>query len=293
MKVTMRKLVLAVCLAFMLASAIPALAGPPLVMLDGAGGVGVNQTAWITSSTADTSFLDGWIQKPTAAVWYGNFSEINTSFSAFGMNFGIKDRVELSYGRQTASIDGGPNIDVDSFGAKLLLVKENSFGSKFIPALSVGATYRINHEVKALYGTDKDNDGVEFYAVASKVVTQFPLFPLIFSGGVAYGDAQARGVMGFNRGSDEDLVGMFDFAAIVPLFRNFSYLKTVVPGFEYRTGAKYDNGYEDSDYWDIFFDFMVTDKIIVALGYLWNGDPNSGTNQSLGECPFFMVDIDW
>ena len=300
----MKKLVLTVCLAFLMASVSPVLAGPPLVMLDGAGGVGVNPTAWITSSSANTSFLDGWIQKPTAAMWYGNFSEISTAFSAFGLNFGVKDRLELSYGRQTACVEHGPNINVDSFGAKLLLIKENSFDSSFVPALSVGVTYRKNHEFKS--NNDLDDDGFEYYIVASKIVTQTPI-PLIFSGGVTYTDALQRGVFGFND-DDHDFVWNFDFAGIVPLFRQWDYLKTVVPGFEYRSGVKFntpnkdlinpfgldgDDDYEDADYWDVFADFMVTDNLIIAFGYLWNGNEGSHSKNSLGDCPFFMLDYDF
>ena len=310
MKVTMRKLALTICLAFMLTSAAPALAGPPLVMLDGAGGVGANPTAWITGSTADTSFLDGWVQKPSAAVWYGFFNDIDTEFTGFGFHFGIKNRVELSWGRQIASVGYGPlgqafgyapDIVTDSFGCKVNLIQENQFGA-FMPAISVGATYRCNHDsdthnLFGAMGYGDNDDGVEFYAVASKVVTQLGPIPLIFSTGFAYTDAQQRGVFGFN--DDEDIVFMFDFAAVVPLFRSWDYLKTVVPGFEYRQGVKYDDGYEDEDIWDIFFDFMVTDKIIIAVGHLWNGSPDTdgipldNGKFALGSCFFFMVDIDF
>ena len=290
MKVITRKLALTICLAFMLASATPALAGPPLVMLDGAGGVGVNPTAWITSSTTDTSFLDGWINKPSVAMWYGTFSEIDTAFSAFGLNFGVKDRVELSWGHQRASIENGPDIELDSFGCKVLLLKENDFDSPFVPALSVGITYRTNHDIGGSGSTD--DDGFEYYAVASKVITQFPLVPMILSAGVSYTDAYQRGVLGFND-DDEDFVYMLDVAWVVPLFPKQKFFHAMVPGFEYRSGADYDNDWRDADTWDVFADFMVTDNIIIAVGYLWNGDPDSKNRVGFGDCPFFMIDIDW
>ncbi|MCK5581526.1 MAG: DUF3034 family protein [Candidatus Omnitrophica bacterium] len=150
MKVGTRKLAMAIGIAFIVSSSTLAFAGAPIINVDGGGGVGVTATAWITGNSNDTSFLDGWFQKPNIGMWHGYFRDIDTDFNAYCFNFGIKNRVELSCARATASVENGPTIKMDSFGAKINLIKENSFSSSFVPAVSVGVTYRVNHDIQGM-----------------------------------------------------------------------------------------------------------------------------------------------
>lgn len=281
-------------IVFVITSATPAFAGAPICNVDGGGGVGVTATAWITSSSNDTSFLDGWIQKPTIGMWHGYFRDINTDFNAYCLNFGVKNQVEFSCARATASVENGPTIKMDSFGAKINLIKENAFSSPFVPAVSVGATYRVNHDIQGM----DDDKGLEYYLVASKIVPKAgPLpFPLILNAGAIYTDAQQRGIFGFN--DDNDFLWFFDLCGIVPLFPKWDYFTTCFPGVECRSGASYDDGYKEEDTWIAYCDLLATDNLIIALAHIWNGNPKnknpfSRSKVGLGDAFIFMLDYDF
>lgn len=268
-----------------------AFAGPPLVSIEGTGGVGVNPVAWITSSSLDTEVFGQYVQKPTFGVWYGHFSDIDAEISAFGGNFAVTNRVELSYGQQIVSPEGGTSIHLHSFGGKLNIIPENAFSQPWLPAITGGLIYRYNNSFADDYNANVSDDGVEYYLAATKIITQTPR-PIILSAGGAYTDARQRGVFGFDK-DDEDTIFFADAAVVC--FKNppGRFLQNIVAGYEYRQGPEFDSGYKDEDIHDVFADFVINDHLIIALWYMWAGDEKSTRKTGLGDAIGFMIDYDF
>jgi hypothetical protein len=178
------------------------------------------------------------------------------------------DRLELSYGNETIAQSGATNIHKNNIGVKGLLVKENAGDSKWVPAVAVGAIYK---DTSYAVSGDVEDTGYDYYAVATKLVTQLPR-PVLLSGGVRSTDARSTGVYGF--GTKRDLIGFGNIDVILP--------GNVAVGFEYQQGAQV-TGWKNADYYDVHAAWLANKNLTLVAAYVNTGDSNDSSKVGLGD----------
>ncbi len=255
--------------------------GVPLVNLEGVGGVAFNPLAY-TAATFSKDDGQGTVAKPRFGTWYVNLKDANVDWSTIGVADTFYKRVELSYGYESVNIGsklfalnqplGGlsQNIHKSNIGAKALLLEENSFDTKFVPAVSVGTIYKHTDFDVAKLGNDKDNNGFDFYAVATKLIPELPR-PVLLSAGVLSTRGQVNGILGFNDKRDTVFFGNVD---ILPL-------DNVALGFEYKQGAQF-NDFKNDNYWNAHAAWFANKNLSLVLAYTDAGDRRSPTKVGLG-----------
>ncbi|HSA31370.1 MAG TPA: DUF3034 family protein, partial [Candidatus Omnitrophota bacterium] len=218
-------------------------AGLPLNNVEGVGGVAFNPLAYTagtpfekTEKSEGTSSIKDVVNKPQFGIWRIRLNDVNADWTTQSVATTFFDRVELSYGNETIAQSGADNIHKNNIGVKGLLVKENQGDTQWVPAVAVGAIYKdTNYAVSG----DVDDQGYDYYVVATKLIPQLPL-PVLLSGGVRSTDARSTGVYGF--GTKRDLIGFGNVDVVLP--------GNVAIGFEYQQGAQV-TGWENDDYYDI------------------------------------------
>jgi hypothetical protein len=267
-------------------------AGPPLVNLEGVGGVAFNPLAYPADSTGDKTHLASGktdiLGEPRFGSWYVNLHQPaagGIDWSAIGAADTLFKRLEVSYGYEAVAVAGFATVHKSNLGAKLLLVPENALGTKFIPAVSAGLVYKsssgISGPVKfdignaAFGGPGSKSIGTDYYVVATKLITQLPR-PVLLSGGLLLTDGYATGVLGYDkthRGTgfgNVDIVWPLGFAT----------------GFEYEQGAKFGEvakAYRNPNYWDVHLAWFATPNISAVLAYVNAGSVKSTDYFGLGE----------
>jgi len=120
----------------------------PLINLEGVGGVAFNPLAYPAVSApkkGEAPLKVGGIDvgKPRFGAWYVNLNDADIDWTAIGVVDTFFKRLELSYGVEAVAIAAAPkNTPKNTLGAKVLLIEENAFGSKAIPAVSVGTIWK-------------------------------------------------------------------------------------------------------------------------------------------------------
>jgi len=239
---------------FGLAGPAAARAGVPFVNLDGVGGVAFNPLAYPAGNPDGAKLGPIEMAKPTVGTWYVNLNQSEIDWHTMGVATSFNKRLELSYGYETIAINGVLTIRKHNVGAKLLVLPENSFGTAFVPAIAVGAVYKNAN-------LPENGSGVEYYLVATKVVTQLPR-PVLLSAGALYSKATVDGVTGF---TEED--------AELTFYGNIDIVATdwLAVGAEVKQGPKYANGYEDALYYNVHAGWLVTGSTTLAVAYAHPG----------------------
>lgn len=253
---------------FLVAGAVQA--GVPLNNLEGVGGIAFNplaypanpQSDWITNGEFTLS-------KPQFGVWYVNLHNVDVNWESTSFAATFNKRLEVSFGYQR--IDHGKadlRIDKAAFGQKLLLLHENAFNTNFIPAISVGAiekTTSLNHPISGV-----DRNGVDFYLVTTKLITQLPL-PVLVSGGLLSTREWVTGALGFDKHYDQTGFANID---ILPT-------KNIAVGYEFKQGAKFSD-FKNSDYWQVHIAWLPTQNLTFVGSYVDSGNEKSTTRVGLG-----------
>lgn len=243
-----------------------ALAGVPFNNLEGVGGVAFNPLAYLAGAPPEGGAASPLFSKAQFGVWHVNLNDSDVDWTAIGLAGNINKRIELSYGYESVAVAGLPeNIHKNNIGAKVLILDENAFGSKAIPAVAVGAIYKHT----TLDGSD-DNSGVDYYLVASKLITQLPR-PLLLSGGLLSTQGRVTGILGFD---DERKITGFANIDLLPL-------DNLAVGFEYKQGAEFD-GFKNADYWNAHIGWLVNKNLSLIAAYADAGDRHATDNVGLG-----------
>jgi len=248
-------------------------AGPPFNNLEGVGGVAFNPLAYTAGQPVDTNGA-AWYSKPQVGSWYANLPEKHINWEALGIAETIGGRLELSYGYEAIRLGnntlgaGAPAEDVskNSYGAKLLVIRENEGGLPYVPAVAVGSILRTTD-----YNVVGPNRaGSDYYLVATKLITQTPV-PLLLSGGLLDTDEEVTGVLGNNKDHDLTWFGNVD---IIPV-------SCIATGFEYKQGARFDT-FKNANYWDAHVAYFAAPNLTFIGAYTFTGDHNSSSAIGLG-----------
>jgi len=240
-------------------------AGVPFTSLQGAGGAAFNPLAYPAGQNKDEK-AESVMSKAQFGAWYVSLSDVDVDWTAIGVAETLFDRLELSYGFEVVA-PPAKNIKKHSVGAKVLLVSENLGGSPFVPALSVGAFWKTTDDV----AEGSDDSGLDYYLVATKLITQSP-WPILLSAGVLSSKEQVTGVFGYN--DDSDITGFGNIDVVLPI--------SVAVGLEYKQGSEYD-AFKNASYWDAHAAWIVNKNLTLIGAYVNAGDEKSKTETGLGD----------
>ncbi len=245
-------------------------AGPPFTNLEGVGGVAFNPLAYPADSDGENSHLKigntDILGKPRFGVWYVSLGEPKVDWTAIGIAETFFKRLEISYGFESINQQNASARHKNNVGAKLLLLPENSFDKKYIPAISVGSVFKYTSPIGA--GVDSSNQ--DYYVVATKLITELPI-PILVSGGLLSTKGKATGVFGYDR--DRKITGFGNIDVVLPW--NF------IAGFEYKQGARYTD-WKDADYWDAHLAWTPTKSLTLIAAYVDAGSYQSTKEIGLG-----------
>jgi len=196
----------------------PAEKGPPLPFhsIEGYGGGAITPMAYLVNPPKKGD----WFGLPSAA--FSNVMAGQKNLQAFTVTENILGRIELGYGLNRlglgtlpGDIEDATGVDIGrsdvwlhNFNVRGLLLEENAFGTKWLPALTAGAHFKINDGINsinnrlggALSGIGYDRDwGIDYTLTASKtLLDKWTLNrPLIVTGGLRLSEASNLGFLGF------------------------------------------------------------------------------------------------
>jgi len=205
------------------------LATPGVIQVEGAGGAGLS--SWATISGYGTNRQIG------ASAHHTLVALKDFTLHASGVTIGLFDRLELSYQRQwfdtgkageRLGLGIGFNFNQDIIGAKMRLFGDAVYGQDtWLPQISLGAQYKRADKgavVRALGAAD--NDGVDFYAAATKI---FLRESLVISAASRLTRANQFGLLGFGGPDGNSHSLQFEGSVAYLLSRRF------VLGADYRT----------------------------------------------------------
>jgi len=259
-------------------------AGVPFINLEGVGGVAFNPLAY-PAVTAPKKGEDGLkigpvdIGKPRIGVWYVNLNDSDIDWFTGGIAETFGNRLEVSYGYESVAVGAvGRNTHKNNVGAKVLLLEENSFGTKFIPAVSVGTIYK-NTSLKT--GPKVTQDGLDYYVVATKLIPELPK-PVLLSAGVLSTSGQVNGILGFNEQRKQTFFGNID---ILPL-------PNIAIGFEFKQGALFKT-FKNANYFNAHVGWFVNPNLTLIAAYAHAGDTDSKTRAALSDGPVISIQYEF
>lgn len=234
--------------------------------VEGAGGGGL--ATWATITGYET--VDGvggnvhgaWLKLP------------DYDFSAYGLAVGFRDRVEVSYARQTfdtgstgakLGIGSGFTFHQDVIGAKLRLFGDAIYDQdSWKPQVAAGVQFKHNDRgaiIRAVGG--KDDNGVDYYVAATKVLLNQSL---VLDGTLRATKANQAGILGFGGNRKDDYSLQFEGSA------GYLVTKRLLVGVEYR--SKPDNlaGLKEDDWMDVFAAYAINKNLSVTAAYADLGD---------------------
>lgn len=259
-------------------------AGVPLNNVEGVGGIAFNPLAYTAGTPFDdtekasSGTIKGVVNKPQFGIWRIRLNDAKADWTTQSVATTFFDRLEASYGSETVSVNGFNNIHKQNLGLKGLLVKENSLDTKWIPAVAVGTIYKDTS-----YKAAADKSDYDYYAVATKLITQLPR-PVLVSAGVRSTKGQATGVLGF--GTKRDTVGFGNIDVILP--------GNVAVGYEYEQGADIGNGTKNADYYDIHAAWLANKNLTLVAAYVNTGkDSLHNTTSKFGLGDGFVLSANY
>lgn len=256
-------------------------AGPPFNNLEGVGGVAYNPLAYLADSGEEFIKIGGVniASKPRFGIWYVNLPDAKIDWTSIGVATTLLKRLEVSYGYQTINWEDHPTFHKNNLGAKLLVLPENSFSTKFVPAVSIGTIYKTtsNESLREAGIGSLRSTGQDWYAVATKTVNLLPV-PVIVSGGVLSTQEYVTGVLGFS--NKRKLTGFFNVDLVLP--------KGFVVGYEFKQGARFSN-VQNTNYWNAHLAWIPNKNLTLIAAYTGTGAYGKGGNTRTGLGNGFVV----
>jgi hypothetical protein len=180
---------------------------------DGQTGVFITPLAYTAASPANG------LGHPIVAYHFLNAGPVLGDFHTISVTEGAGGRVEFGYTRdlhQEGSTAGLSPLWASGFNlvhAKVNVVKENAGKNAWLPAISAGFVARTqDRNVSGLLATPSKNyTNADFYAVASKTITQTKAVPIVLNFGYKATDASVYGLAGNAPGDNGRLFGAAAF----------------------------------------------------------------------------------
>jgi len=254
-----------------------AFAGAPFNNLEGVGGVAFNPLAYLADCEEGAGRfrvcnLDA-TGLPRFGAWYVNLGDPSIDWTAIGVADAFFKRLEISYGYETVAWVDHPTFHKNNIGAKLLVFQENSFDSQFVPAFSIGTIYKTTsaNGIHKL-GFPLRASGEDWYAVATKTITQLPV-PVIVSGGLLSSQGFVTGVLGFH--NKRKITGFANIEVVLP--------HNIIVGYEFKQGEQFAT-YKNANYWDAHLAWLANKNLTLIVAYTDTGSYTKAgnTRQGLG-----------
>ncbi|MEW6075776.1 MAG: DUF3034 family protein [Candidatus Omnitrophota bacterium] len=246
-------------------------AGPPFNNLEGVGGVAFNPLAYLADSEGSATHIKindvDVVGAPRLGGWYVSLGDVDVDWTTIGIADTFFKRLEISYGYETINQANVNAKHKNNLGGKLLLLPENAFDTKFIPAVSIGGILKHTSNV----GVGVDASSVDYYLVATKLVTQLPR-PLLLSAGALSTEGKATGVFGYDK--DRKTIAFGNIDVVLP--------GDFIAGFEFKQGARYPD-WKDANYWDAHVAWAPNKNLTFILAYVDAGNHKSSNKTGLGQ----------
>jgi len=220
---------------FVLLSCQAAFAGGRLLATGGVtqveGSAGAGIVPWALISGTETQDEVG------GTAFYTHIAMPNYGLDVAGASIGIKERLELSYARQTLSIDdnvttpintalalptntlSNTTLSQDVFGAKLKLFGNAVYDqNSMLPQISLGVQHKTNDDFKSVLGITgvpevlgaKNPSGTDFYLAFTKIfIGGAGGLNLVVNGTIRETEANENGLLGFGCATTNAFVPTF------------------------------------------------------------------------------------
>jgi hypothetical protein len=189
-------------------------------------------------------------------------------FRSFNIAVGIKDRVELSYARQTFNTNeiGGAlglgndyAFDQDIYGAKVKLFGDLVYGPELLPAVAVGVEYKKSLDAPVVKAVGaRHSEGADYYVSASKLFLRHSIL-LNLTGRLT--KANQLGLLGFG-GKDDKYRVQIEGSAAVQLSRR------VALGAEFRSKPDNLGIAREDDWFDLFGAYALGRHLTFTAAYV-------------------------
>jgi hypothetical protein len=202
-------------------------------------------------------------------------------FYAYGALIGIRDRVEISFARQTFDLNrvgGDLGLRNDfTINQNVVGVKVRLFGNlvldqdSFLPQVAVGAFYKHNDrgEIVRSLGAQRHND-FEYYVSATKLILSQSI---LLNGTLRLTRANQFGLLGFGGDRNDDYEVMPE-GSVAYLFS-----RTLAVGAEYRRRPDNLRIARERDAFDVFVAYQPLKNLSLVGGYAFLGQVATESNQ--------------
>jgi len=142
------------------------------------------------------------IGHPQLAFHYLNGGSVMGNDFQASITVGLLKRIEVGYTRALVSEGDTPTLSplfnngFNIVHGKVNFLPENSFHTKYLPALSLGFAARTQVQRVGGVITNKETSNGDVYLVATKVITQSKHVPVLLNAGVKETDAALFGIAG-------------------------------------------------------------------------------------------------
>ena len=234
--------------------------------VEGSGGGGLATWSLIAGNETDAG-IGGTVHVTLVAL-------PDFDLKSFGGAVGFRNRVELSYARQTfdtrqagAALGLGRNFKFgqDVFGAKVRLIGDAVYDQdRLWPQISVGVQYKIARQAPIIAAVGaKHSNGVDFFLSATKVVLSKSL---VLGGTVRFTKGNQFGLLGFGGDRGDRYRPQFEGSAGVLLSRK------LLVGAEFRTKPSNLGFAREQNVYDVFAAWQLHRHVTVTAAYTDLGD---------------------
>ena len=269
---------------------------PPLPpqSIEGPSGIFVTPMAYIISPAEEGRIFG----KPVVGASWAQLQD--KRFLAFTFSETLWDRIELSYAYNNLDIADlkskirwvtgmradSSHAELHNFNLRVNLLKEGDYKQAWLPAVTAGIHYKYNpteHDLnKSLNGVlkgigVKDDSGIDYTLVATKMIKEVLPRPLILSAGVRVTKASHIGLLGFS--DTYQALGEFNFAQfltdkllLVGEYRMKPDKLKRIPGLVEK----------EDDWWDLAFCYILNNHSTISVGYL---NPGHVLNDNVRAAP--------
>jgi len=242
--------------------------------VEGAGGAGLTPWATITGYGTNKSYgVNGFYTQ-------ANFADFE--LRSKGGAIGIKNRVEISFAEQEFDTgDTGPVLGLrqdytfkqNIVGAKIRIVGDAVYDQdSLLPQISVGAQYKKASDASLLTALGaKDDDGIDIYASATKVLLDKNL---ILGATLRGTKANQLGLLGFGGDRNDDYSLQIEGSAA------YMVSQKIVLGADYRTKPNNLNFAKEQDAKAGYIAYFPNKNISLTAAYVDIGEVALQGNQS-------------